>query len=531
MMATIKVKRQKVVLWILLPAAFLIRMYHINYPPAYSTRPLRSMIIARGYYYQSLPSIPQWQKDIAVLNSKSQPQGEPTIIEHLAYYSYRLAGRENIVIPQIFSCIFWIVGAWFLYKIGIMLMRTRAAIFAAAFYLFVPFGIFTSRKFQPDVLMVMMMLISIYAQLRFFENGTVEWFLMAAVLTGLAILIKPMSIFLVLGAFIALSVNRWGWVRIILQKKFLNFIIIAVLVGCSYYIYGLLISGWLRVQIDQRIYPHLLATFPFWKGWLMMIGKGVGWIAFGGAIYGYLLARGRMKVLLAGLGTGYVVYGLVFSYHIHTHVYYHLGLIPVVGLALGPVGERIIIRVCKFPAGRKWIMIIAAAVLLVGAGVVFSNMRYERLRQIDVNLRNKLEMVSNFIGFDPHDAINIISDFGHAIKTMKEIGDRVNHSDKTIMLSLAYSKSLEYYGNIAGINWPQRADMLLEQMRGGRLIGAQERFEKLCSKIKPEYFIITSREEFNKQEDLKVLLNGKYPLLIENDDYLIYDLRENKNPI
>ena len=85
--------------------------------------------------------------------------------------------------------------------------------------------------------------------------------------------------------------------------------------------------------------PELLTTFGFWKGWLEQIEYMVGYIALVGALFGLLLFRpGLPRAMMAGLWGGYLVFGLVFARHVHTHDYYSLQLVPVVALSLGQYG-------------------------------------------------------------------------------------------------------------------------------------------------------------------------------------------------
>ena len=74
------------------------------------TRQLQSMIKARGMYYQTLTTVPDWQKTLAIQFWKAQPIQEPEVMEHLAVFAYRLAGAELLWIPRLFSILFWLIG-------------------------------------------------------------------------------------------------------------------------------------------------------------------------------------------------------------------------------------------------------------------------------------------------------------------------------------------------------------------------------------------------------------------------------------
>ena len=62
----------------------------------------------------------------------------------------------------------------------------------------------------------------------------------------------------------------------------------------------------------------------------------------GAALLGaLLLSKGLARALLIGLLSGYIVFGLVFTYHIQTHSYYSLQLVPIVALAIGFIVELV----------------------------------------------------------------------------------------------------------------------------------------------------------------------------------------------
>ena len=86
---------------------------------------------------------------------------EPPIMEFAVATGYRVLGGERLWLPRLFSTIFWLTGGGFLYLIGKRVADGDAALFGTAFYLFLPFATVASRSFQPDPLMVMLMLASV----------------------------------------------------------------------------------------------------------------------------------------------------------------------------------------------------------------------------------------------------------------------------------------------------------------------------------------------------------------------------------
>jgi len=131
-----------VVLGFLFIAALGIRLYHLNEPPLnfHATRQYRSLIVAREYYFDGSTSVPEWEKEVAHLSRQKQGILEPPILEFLVSIGYRILGAERLWLPSLLSSLFWLVGGGFLYLIGKRITDADAALFATAFYLFLPFA-------------------------------------------------------------------------------------------------------------------------------------------------------------------------------------------------------------------------------------------------------------------------------------------------------------------------------------------------------------------------------------------------------
>ena len=142
--------------------ALLLRIYDLNRPGILPEREFRSMFIARANYYEHVEVIPDWQREVALTNLRKLGTLEPPILEILVANLYVIAGGEYVQIARIVSAVFWLFGSVLLFKIARKLMRPGAAILATAYYLFVPLGILTSRSFQPDSLMIMLFVASLF---------------------------------------------------------------------------------------------------------------------------------------------------------------------------------------------------------------------------------------------------------------------------------------------------------------------------------------------------------------------------------
>ena len=139
------------------------------------TRQLHSLIMARGIYYKM--DTPQTNaldpeiRSVGISSGAIQPRVEPPIMEHLAAYTYVLLGREWPNAGRLFSILFWVIGGIPLFLLAKKLISINGAFVALAFYLIVPFGVFASRAFQPDPLMVMCILWALFFQYQMVRNA------------------------------------------------------------------------------------------------------------------------------------------------------------------------------------------------------------------------------------------------------------------------------------------------------------------------------------------------------------------------
>ena len=110
----------------------------------------------------------------------------------------------------------------------------------------------------------------------------------------------------------------------------------------------------MRWKISTSFMPYLLIKKGFWLGWF---DNAVGVAEFTPlllAILGFFLLRNRkVQFLIIGLAIGFVAFSVAFTYHIHTHPYYHIQLFPIVGLCLAPSIVSIV-QSLRQAAGKFW---------------------------------------------------------------------------------------------------------------------------------------------------------------------------------
>lgn len=497
--------RGSVRLGLLLSAIFLgsfaVRLPYIGSIDFAPLRNHRSALVARAYYYEANDSVPEWERAVYRAQRTWMDLLEPPVMEHLAVGAYRIAGGEYLWIPRLFSVLFWTAGGILMYLCAGRVLGLHEALFATSIYLLVPFGVVASRSFMPDPLMIMMFLVSLYALVRYFEAPSQLRLLVAAVSTGLAVFIKAFCFFPLLGAFVSLAWWKGGLKGGIVGSRTVMFLPLAALPGALYYGYGFF-AGWgVRSQLLSSVHPELLVNPTFWAGWLAQIHLVVTLSIFFLGLVGLLyLKRGFAKSLLLGLWGGYFVFGLTVTYHVSTHDYYHLMLIPIAALSAAPVLVNVVAWLEEVVDSRRAGMIMFLC--CIGLGFASGGIK---ILQYNLDRHGRWQQNERRIA--------------------PEIGDLVGHSTKTVFLSISNGLPLAYYGRIGGAEWGHRNEAIETYIERGPRFSPQEALTEENLGFEPEYFIVTELLEFKRQQALRDFLFENHPLIAHADDYLIFDLR------
>jgi len=305
--------------------------------------------------------------------------------------------------------------------------------------------------------------------------------------------IKSTSVFfLLIGmAFVVLSRKK-----IIPTLKDLQVWVIVLLSGIpvlAYHIYGIFISGVLESQLKGRFFPQLWSDLDFYLQWKNAISNVTGHyiILLIGLVGLFFLEKNRDRLFLIGIWVGYILYGLGFSYHITTHYYYTLPVIPLLAVTLGSVSDKII---TWFRQKKLTPIIWSGVVILVLVGMGGG---YWLLTK---------------------------DDYRHEPPYYQKVANFVGPEDKVVALSQDYSYRLGYFGWRSVIPWRGREDLQYIELKDATVDPFTERFSRFSTDF--DFFIITTIKEFERQEDLFNELNDHYPVLVEGGGYIIFDLRE-----
>ena len=300
-----------------------IRLYDLTDLPLdfHPTRQLRSAVIARGMYYQNLDTVSDEIRDIAVRLWKQNHVYEPPILERIVATTYHILGGEYLWVSRIYTSLFWLMGGVALYLLARDLSTTDGAIIAVAFYLFFPFGVFASRSFQPDPIMVSLIVLSLLALHYWRKQPTWRRTLISGVICGAAILVKAMAVFPICGALVGLMLGMRNLRGAISDRRIWT---IAVLTLLPALIFNLFLipersSGLFRFFV--LAYSDWLLKPDFYVRWANFISQIFGFHVIILSLWGVLMFRaGGERGMVVGLWVGYILFGLSMPYHIMTHI-------------------------------------------------------------------------------------------------------------------------------------------------------------------------------------------------------------------
>lgn len=509
---------QLFVLLLVLFGAIAVRWAFFEESHIVSERQYRSALIARAYTIRASEDEATWRRHAAEASLDRAGLMEPPITEMLTSWTQRVFGGDHLLVGKIYSAIFWLIGGVLLYTLAQMIASPGASLVAVSYYLFVPMGVQASLAFLPDTLMTMSLIAALILMVSYFEQPNTRKLIAASIVSGVAILIKPFCMFVVLGAFVSLTISEGVREKRVRSAETLFFLLISLGIGAPLYAYGVLISGSLSSNFQAGFLPYLLWQRQFWQDWLVIAVGSVGLIPLCLAIVGFpLLGKGIPRALIVGMSLGFLAFGMTYNFPIRLAGYYYLQLIVIVALALAPLVALMVRTVLDASERRLGQFCIGVATTLL---LLFT------IRDLGQEL----------------DATNT----PESAEVAGEIGDLVGHSTRTVYVSTFYGKPLEYYGQLSGVFWPNRiADMdwvrarlggqfdepaggLFDRFAGwltrrvdARELSVEERIASLG--FTPEYFIISDLKRYRRvHQDLDRYLRSSCELVSNDARYLVF---------
>lgn len=189
---------------------------------------------------------------------------------------------------------------------------------------------------------------------------------------------------------------------------------------------------------------------------------------------------------------GYLLYGFMFAYHIYTHDYYHLPLIPIIAVGFGVVGGELFSLLESRQMSRFFrVLVMLLFVFSLGLNV----------------MKSRSEMIG--------------ASYRHEAKYWKDLGEKIGQDSPVIALTHDYGYRINYWGFIQPTLWPTQGDLTVKELIGS----TDPEFETLF-KMRTEgkeYFLVTLLGDFESQANLYKQLFENYPYE-QGDGYYLFDL-------
>lgn len=426
------------------------------------------------------------------MRGSQEPRIEPPIMERLAAWGYKIVGDADLRVPRAISIVFWFIGGVGLFRLCQHFLGITGSLVSFGFFLLFPYTIFASRSFQPDPLMVALMIWSLYALIRWDSHPTFGWAILTGVFAGTAILVKQVCVFPLVSAFAFYLFSSSNWKQKIKRVDFWLIVILSIAPVLIYNYWGYFVKGFLVQQYQGRFSMSDWFSPAFYVRWIREMDKVFGIAIVVAGLLGCLACKNRRaRLLWIGFFFGYILYGLALPHHIGTHDYYQLPLFPMIAFGIGRLIELVFEDAERLEEGRKLTLtgIVVCLILLGGwwsADSVISLNRkdYRAWPERWQTLAAELDPYPGQIN-----TIGIMDDYGAA---------------------------MIYWGLRTPMIWEQNIENLPEAEADTIIRRAM---------TNREYLIVTDLDSFYSQPRLQNWLVRNTKLYAEEPDYLIYDLR------
>jgi len=473
------------------------------------TRQLFSALKARGMYYAMLPAdsaVPEWQREIGIAQWKSMAAIEPTVLETVTALTYRVFG-EHLWIARVYSSLFWVLAGILLFRLACDLSGPSGAFVALLFYLFLPYGVVASRTFQPDPLMVALIISGAWATFRWANTHQWKWALAAGILNGLAIFVKNVAVF-PLAFAAAAAVLEFGPFKSLKDKQTWALAGLSALPTAIYTLYGLVVAGFLGGQFAFRFFPQLWPDPAFYLQWKGQIDGVIGFGAFAVALAGVFVARRRSMYFLAGLWLGYFAYGMTFAYHITTHDYYQILLIPIVAISLAPVAETLFERAQMIQAAPDSITGSRGYAISRGAWFTRAVLAILITAVVAIQVWNvRVELVRD--------------DWRPDAVFWSSLGEKIGYDGRVLTVAQDYGYRLAYWGWQEVDSWYDSGDLSLRAL-DGRQIDLMQRFQQQATGDR--LLVVTQLGKLDQQPEIRDYVYKTYPIFAQGKGYIVFDL-------
>ena len=229
-------------IYYILPAAFIIRLFHISYPVTgwHSWRQSDTASIARNFFESGhrilYPQI-NWGG-----NGTGFVESEFQLYTFMVSLLYEVFGAHDMI-GRLLSVCFSVLTVLGIYLLVKKIMDEKTAVWSAVIYAIMPLNIFYGRAFMPDAFMLMCTVYAVYFFSEWLDKNEGKYFVLAWFFTTTAILLKLPTLYIGL-PLLYLAYNKYG--AKLFSKASLYFLTALVLIPVIFWYYHahqLLLNG------------------------------------------------------------------------------------------------------------------------------------------------------------------------------------------------------------------------------------------------------------------------------------------------
>lgn len=455
-------------------------------------RQLRGAILSRAMYYDLIPSADPETRERAKRFAQTLEPLEPPLLEAMVAVGGVILGKESAWIARLINAVIWMGAGVLLYRLARRMMDVDGAVIAAALFWTLPFGVFTSRSFQPEAMNILGLVVTAYSLRRWVEKPTWRWALLAGVMAGLTVLSKGRLALILLILVVAVAVSARGLRRPLGDPQVWAIGVLMVSIPAVYYLgfIGARTLGYLSTTSGDFLWMSLEPSF--YVRWLRFTDSLIPLPLILASLIGTALLYARGRAMMLGMWLGFFTYGVSLPYTMVTHNYYSLPLVPIVALGLGPAASAITANIATLGLKEK-----VACLGLLALAVAYPAWLTR----------------SALIG----------NDYRGEAGGWAEIGQALPTDGRTIAVTQDYGYRLMYYGWRQVELWPSRADMESFALQGHN---ADPDFVRSFNQRTEgfRYFLVTNFGEFEGQPDLKAHLEANFPIALRGPTFVVYDL-------
>lgn len=386
----------------------------------------------------------------------------------------------------------WLAGGLVLFLLLRRFTNAFGALAGLAVHVTVPLGVVAGRSLQPDPLMVTGILATALLVVRHDERPSRGRLLAAGAVAGLTVAVKVTAAPVVALLWVAFALARKEpWAR--RWRDGLAFGACAVAPAVLSILVGFAPSA--RNRSEDYFVASLLTRRSFYDGWFGIVANNIGRGVLLVAASGLVVARGPARRLLATLFASYLVLVVLFDYRMLTHSYYHLVLVPIVGLGCGLAAGTVPGLVDRGPRvlARLFVPLVLLASVAAGYLVWLDVPAY-------TSDRRRLAAI--------HDVVAITGP-GAPVATM----------------SVDYGRALGYYGGlVVTTELPSPEDRSLLRLQHRRVPSLAE----LLSTSGADWVVVTYTQRLAGDPEAQRELTDHYRLAGEGDGWAVYDVRHRR---